>query len=81
MVSMRKNYLTSELIAAAEEGNQERCQQIYSQGADVNGTNRVELSGGQFECLNDVSCFFVDKYDVHFYLFFSELNKIKWIVT
>ena len=30
--------LTSELIAAAKRGNQERCQQLLSQGADVNGT-------------------------------------------
>ena len=52
---MQKNYMTSELIEAAEEGDHERCQHIYSQGADVNGTNRVELSGGQSEYLNYVS--------------------------
>ena len=31
--------LTSELIEAAKEGNQERCQQLLSQGADMNGAN------------------------------------------
>ena len=27
------------LIEAVKEGNQERCQQLLSQGADVNGAN------------------------------------------
>ena len=36
---MARSQLTSELIAAAKEGNQERCQQLLSQGADVNGAN------------------------------------------
>ena len=33
--------LTSELIEAAKDGNQERCQQLLIQGADVNGANEV----------------------------------------
>ena len=39
------NQLTSELIAAAEEGNKERCQQLLSQGADANGTSGVSSEG------------------------------------
>ena len=30
--------LTSELLDAAKEGNQERCQQLLSQGIDVNAS-------------------------------------------
>ena len=33
--------LKSQLISAAEEGNLERCQQLLSRGADVNGTDQV----------------------------------------
>ena len=43
--------LTSELIAAAKEGNQERCQQLLSQGADVNGANEVSREVER-QCVN-----------------------------
>ena len=33
--------LSLELVKAAGEGNQERCQQLLSQGADVNGKDEV----------------------------------------
>ena len=39
--------LTSALIAAARVGNQERCMQLLSQGADVDGANEVSREDEQ----------------------------------
>ena len=39
--------LTSALIAAAKEGNQERCLQLLRQGADVDGTDEVSREDEQ----------------------------------
>ena len=44
--------LTSELIAAVKGGNQERCQQLLSQGADVNGAHHeVSREDEQMEAM------------------------------
>ena len=42
--------LTSKLIVAAKDGNQERCQRLLSQGADVNGTSVVSKEDEQIGC-------------------------------
>ena len=39
--------LTSALIAAARVGNHERCMQLLSQGADVDGANEVSREDEQ----------------------------------
>ena len=39
--------LTSELMEAAKDGNQVRCQQLLSQVVDVNGANEVSSEDKQ----------------------------------
>ena len=51
---MTSHNLASELIVAVKKGNKERCQELLSQGADVNGkddgvsSEATEIGGNSF---------------------------------